>query len=61
MSETKPSVIFLRTNPVSPDPRIEKEADALIEVGYNVSVFAWDREGGRHGIYSGYLGHCMKA
>lgn len=37
------SVIFLRSNPVNPDPRVEKEANSLIKAEYNVIVLAWDR------------------
>lgn len=36
-------VLFCRSNPVAPDPRVEKEARALIEAGYEVQVIAWDR------------------
>lgn len=38
-------VIFCRSNPVDPDPRVEKEAAALSEAGYPVSIIAWDRTG----------------
>ena len=37
-------VIFVRSNPVSPDPRVEKEAAALSKEGFEVSILAWDRE-----------------
>lgn len=37
------SVVFLRSNPVQPDPRVEKEVGSLIKAGYNVIVLAWDR------------------
>ncbi len=36
-------VVFCRSNPVNPDPRVEKEAKALNEAGYSVKVVAWDR------------------
>jgi len=36
-------VLFCRSNPVAPDPRVEKEARALVEAGYEVQVIAWDR------------------
>lgn len=39
------SVLFLRSNPVAPDPRVEKEAQALADAGYEVRVLAWDRKG----------------
>ncbi|WP_353513991.1 glycosyltransferase family 4 protein [Thermus sp. LT1-2-5] len=38
-------VLFLRSNPVDPDPRVEKEASALAEAGYEVRVVGWDRLG----------------
>jgi glycosyltransferase involved in cell wall biosynthesis len=38
-------VLFLRSNPVDPDPRVEKEAAALAEMGYEVKVLGWDRTG----------------
>ncbi len=37
-------VLFLRSNAVAPDPRVEKAAQSLAEHGYQVRVFAWDRE-----------------
>jgi len=37
------SVIMLRSNPVAPDSRVEKEARAMFENGYKVTVVAWDR------------------
>ncbi|WP_423408384.1 glycosyltransferase family 4 protein [Heyndrickxia sp. MSNUG] len=36
-------IVFLRSNPVQPDPRVEKEANSLIKAGHEVSVVAWDR------------------
>ena len=39
------SVLFLRSNPVAPDPRVAKEAQALADAGYKVGVVAWDRTG----------------
>lgn len=39
------SVLFLRSNPVAPDPRVAKEAQALAEAGYKVGIVAWDRTG----------------
>lgn len=36
-------VLLIRSNPVSPDPRVEKVAKTLGENGYNVKVLAWDR------------------
>lgn len=37
-------VVFCRSNPVAPDPRVEKEARALNENGFQVTIVAWDRE-----------------
>jgi len=36
-------VLICRSNPVAPDPRVEKEARALTEAGYTVQVIGWDR------------------
>lgn len=36
-------IIFLRSNPVDPDSRVEKEVNSLIKAGYNVKILAWDR------------------
>lgn len=36
-------VLFLRSNAVSPDPRVEKQALALCEKGYKVSILGWNR------------------
>ncbi|QCR31887.1 glycosyltransferase family 4 protein [Lysinibacillus sp. SGAir0095] len=38
-------IVFLRSNPVQPDPRVEKEVNSLIMAGHEVSVVAWDRSG----------------
>lgn len=37
------NVLIIRSNPVNPDSRVEKEIRALIENGYNVTLLAWDR------------------
>lgn len=37
------TILFLRSNPVSPDSRVEKEATALVRDGNKVMIFAWDR------------------
>lgn len=39
----KKRVVLIRSNPVSPDPPVEKVANALIANGYDVSVIGWDR------------------
>jgi len=36
-------ILICRSNPVAPDPRVEKEAVSLAEAGYEVSVIGWDR------------------
>ena len=41
MSKT---VCILRSNPVRPDSRVEKEAYSLSKNGYDVHIFAWDRD-----------------
>ena len=38
------NVVFLRSNPIAPDPRVEKEARVLHNNGFNVVVVGWDRE-----------------
>jgi glycosyltransferase involved in cell wall biosynthesis len=39
----KPRILFCRSNPIAPDPRVEKEARALVNAGYPVQVLGWDR------------------
>jgi len=36
-------IIFLRSNPVDPDPRVEKEVNSLVKAGYKAEILAWDR------------------
>lgn len=36
-------ILFCRSNPVAPDPRVEKEARALLGAGYAVTAVGWDR------------------
>ena len=40
-----PGVVITRSNPVAPDPRVEKIAGVLQGKGYRVSIVAWDRSG----------------
>lgn len=40
---SRPTVLFLRSNPIAPDPRVEKEARALASAGYIVRALGWDR------------------
>lgn len=37
-------VCIIRSNPVRPDSRVEKEAWSLAEAGYDVHILAWDRD-----------------
>lgn len=39
------SVIYLRSNAVAPDPRVEKEVNSLLKSGNKVTILAWDRSG----------------
>jgi glycosyltransferase involved in cell wall biosynthesis len=39
------SIIFVRSNPVDPDPRVEKEVTSLKKAGYKIKILCWDREG----------------
>jgi glycosyltransferase involved in cell wall biosynthesis len=43
MKNSDSRVLFLRSNPIAPDPRVEKEACALASSGYPVRVLGWDR------------------
>jgi len=40
----KPTVVMLLSNPLAPDPRVHKEAAFLADRGFNVTVYAWDRQ-----------------
>ena len=42
MSRAK--VLMLLTNAFNPDPRVHREAVALVEDGYNVEILCWDRD-----------------
>jgi len=42
---TNPRVLFCRSNPIAPDPRVEKEARSLSNAGYTVRILGWDRSG----------------
>jgi glycosyltransferase involved in cell wall biosynthesis len=41
------STLMLLSNPHRPDPRVLREARALVEAGIGVHLIAWDRERGR--------------
>ena len=36
-------VVLLRSNPVNPDPPVEKMMETLVEQGYGVTIIGWDR------------------
>jgi glycosyltransferase involved in cell wall biosynthesis len=38
-------VVICRSNPIDPDPRVEKTAHTLSDAGYLVSILGWDRTG----------------
>ncbi|MBL6965798.1 MAG: glycosyltransferase family 4 protein [Anaerolineales bacterium] len=38
-----PHIIVARSNPIAPDPRVEKATAALAEAGYHVTIIGWDR------------------
>ena len=40
----KKSIVFLRSNPVDPDSRVEKEVNSLLKAGHRITILAWDRE-----------------
>lgn len=43
-ANVKKSVCIIRSNPVRPDSRVEKEAWTLRKAGYDVHILAWDRD-----------------
>lgn len=38
-------IVICRSNPIDPDPRVEKIARSLVSAGYSVSLLGWDRTG----------------
>lgn len=36
-------IVFIRSNPVNPDPRVEKEVNSLLKKGFEIEILAWDR------------------
>jgi len=42
---TNKRILFCRSNPIAPDPRVEKEARSLANAGYQVRILGWDRTG----------------
>ncbi len=43
--DTAMRVLICRSNPIAPDPRVEKIARALTNFGYSVQCLGWDRTG----------------
>jgi len=41
--QSNPRVLVLRSNPIAPDPRVEKIARALHRFGFSVTALGWDR------------------
>lgn len=37
-------IVIVRSNPVEPDSRVEKEANSLVKAGFQVMLVVWDRE-----------------
>jgi glycosyltransferase involved in cell wall biosynthesis len=37
-------ILILRSNPIKPDPRVEKIASSLVNLGYSVTILGWNRE-----------------
>jgi len=37
------SIIIIRSNPINPDSRVEKEANSLISANFKVTLLGWDR------------------
>ncbi len=42
--KTAPHIVMLLSNCFDPDPRVHNEARTLVELGYRVTIVAWDRE-----------------
>jgi glycosyltransferase involved in cell wall biosynthesis len=40
----KKNVLMIVTNPFKPDERVRREAETLANLGYDITVVAWDRE-----------------
>ena len=43
-SVPKNRVVIIRSNPINPDSRVEKEALSLAESGFKVQILCWDRD-----------------
>ena len=53
-SHMEKKVIIIRSNPVRPDSRVEKEAWTLKQAGYDVHILSWDRDSD-HAEYDGKI------
>ncbi len=42
--DSKKRIVIIRSNPVNPDSRVEKEAMTFVGGGYSVHILCWDRE-----------------
>lgn len=38
-------IILTRSNPIDPDPRVEKELNSMLVFGYKIRVLGWERSG----------------
>lgn len=47
-------IIFIRSNPVNPDSRVEKEVNSLVKAGNKVEIVAWDRNA-KYSIRESYI------
>jgi glycosyltransferase involved in cell wall biosynthesis len=47
--DMKKKIVMIRSNPVDPDSRVEKEANSLVKNGYDVQLLVWDRT--QNGVY----------
>lgn len=50
LGERKMRILFIRSNPVNPDSRVEKEVSTLLKAGHDVTILAWDRSS-NHSLY----------
>ncbi|MEN8173227.1 MAG: glycosyltransferase, partial [Chloroflexota bacterium] len=41
----KTRIVFCRSNPIAPDPRVTKSARALSDAGFDVKLIGWQRSG----------------
>ena len=48
-------VVLIRSNPVNPNPAVERIASALLEAGWDVTILGWDR-GEKYDSGEGILG-----